>query len=278
MGGNQSINQTNVQTVSNKISQVSNEQCLNLCLNEGDINIKIIDSDVGNITIQKGCAINSSSCVLKAALDTDLINDLSSSQDSRQTELQGPFTVLTELLGGGNQTVNQNNYQAISNESSQQMNSLCRTSAISSNPIVVDIEQSKVKNLNIDNMDQINKSQCVIDNMSKFYAQNSESNSQSAHQTQAGLLSLIIIAIVIIAVVFLATRHRHHILRDLAILVSKSTKGAKELLNKNKNKNNVTASGQAQNVKKPVPAQTPAQAPAPPRENEGINLNTLLGL
>ena len=198
MGGNQSINQSNDQLISNAISQVSNGQCINQCVESGAFTINITDSDIGNFNIKKGCNINSASCNLKASLDSSLTNDLSDTQKSKQSDLEGPFTLLSEMMGGGNQSIDQTNYQAISNEASQQMNSLCLTQAIDSSPVTVNVTDSKIKNFKQDYTTSIGKSTCTIDNMAKFYAQNSETNTQSASQTRAGIGALIALIIVVI--------------------------------------------------------------------------------
>lgn len=209
MGGQLSINQNNYQVTSNKISQISNEECINYCDNTSDINTTIINSNIGLAKIGGVCLVDSPSCVLKAALDTDLINKLSNTQSASIADLTGIFSFLNNLTSAGD-TINQSNYQGITNEATQQMNSLCLNTATVGGTISTLVVGSKVKELDIGKTGHTTKSNCVIDNMSRFYAQNDETNDQSAKITRMSMIILIIIFILIIIVVLHSLKHKNH--------------------------------------------------------------------
>jgi hypothetical protein len=211
MGLSLSIQENSVENVSNQISQLSNEYCINFCTNDTSITLNIDNSEIGNIKIDTACFVDSASCNLKSSLDSTLINSLSNFQKGDITDLSGPFTFLDALarIGGGD-NIDLNNYQNISNESTQQMNSICQTNATSTGPILINLDNDKVENLIVDKKAGISKSNCVIDNMSKFYAQNSEKNSQVATITRAGILAILALIIAIAIVIKLLTHHSSH--------------------------------------------------------------------
>ena len=80
-GGNSKLNvQESVQKATNKIIQSSEQNCINVCLISSEINVTVINSNVGTINIEQFCFINGVSCSLKASLETEVMNNLSSSQ------------------------------------------------------------------------------------------------------------------------------------------------------------------------------------------------------
>lgn len=209
MGSTLSINQSNYQNVSNQISQISNEECINYVTNDTNIITNIKDSTFGNIEISEIALLNSPSCILKASLDSQLVNTLASSQTGDITDISGLFTFLDSLTGSAD-GINQDNYQNIVNESTQQMNSLCLNYAVTQGSIINNIEDSKARNLIITSNATSDKSKCVIDNMTKSYISNSEDNSQTAKITKMGILALLIIGIIVVAIVFVIVHHKKH--------------------------------------------------------------------
>lgn len=211
MGQNLSINQSSYENVSNQVSQISNEECINFCSNDTNFIVNQTGGDIGNLKIGQGCFINSPSCVLKASLDTELINTLSNIQKSEISTPGGIFGALDQLASIGNsESIDESNYQNIVNQSTQQMNSLCMNHVDVGGTIVYNISGGRVKNLILGKKGQISKSRCVIDNMSKFYAQNSETNEQTAkiEKTAIGAGLLLIILIIIIGLV--SKHHKKH--------------------------------------------------------------------
>lgn len=211
MGLTLSINQSDIQNTQNKISQISNEECINYCTNDSNIKINISGSEGGNIDIGGACFIDSPSCILKSSLDGDLINTLSNKQSGNITDAGGIFSALDALarIGGGD-NINQNNYQNITNEITQQMNSLCNTFETVGGDITLNIDGSKFRNLTVGKTGKISKSQCVIDNMSKFYVQNNETNEQKAKITRMGMGLIILAIILIIIIIMFSHHHKSH--------------------------------------------------------------------
>jgi len=208
MGQNTSINLSSYQETANDISQISNEQCINLCTDSANINVSITNSDVGNLTIKEGCFINSPSCVLKASLDSTLINKLSSTQDASITS--GLFAFLDDLAEiGSNKQISENSYQKTYNKVTQQLNSLCMTHNDTSGNIVVNINNAKVQNYLNDKTAEATKSSCIIDNMAKNYIENDLTNTQKASISTGtiGLGMLLLLAIV--AIIVMTHRKKH---------------------------------------------------------------------
>lgn len=217
MGLSLSITQNDEQSISNQISQISNEQCINVCTNDGSIDIDISGGKVEGINITDACFINSASCNLKSSLDSKLINSLSSKQKGDITDISGLFTLFDDLARiGGADDITQNNYQDISNQATQQMNSICLTPATENRPVVIDISGGNTGFINIDNSATISKSQCVIDNVSKFYAQNSEVNDQTAKILRFGIGLILALLAVLILAAFILHHHRNQHKLDLS--------------------------------------------------------------
>ena len=215
MGLSLSIEQSNYQNTSNQISQISNEECINYVTDGTEIIVNIDGGTYGNIEINDIALLNSPSCILKASLDSDLINKLSSKQNADITDIAGLFTALDALarIGGGDD-ISQDNYQNIMNEATQQMNSLCLNYTESSKPIILSLEDAKVRNLVVNKTAESSKSNCVIDNMSKMYISNDESNDQTAKITRFGIGMILALAALILALGFVFHHHRKHGLGD----------------------------------------------------------------
>lgn len=209
MGGGLSIHQSNYQVTSNKISQVSNEECINYCTNLTNINVNLNNVHVGLAKIGGACFVDSPSCVLKSSLDTELINKLSNTQSASIADLTGLFSFLNNLTSAGDD-INQSNYQGITNEATQQMNSLCLNTSTVGGTITYIANGGSIRELDLGKTGHTTKSDCVIDNMSRFYAQNDETNDQSAKITRMSMIILIIIFVLIIIVVLHSLKHKKH--------------------------------------------------------------------
>jgi hypothetical protein len=209
MGQNQSITQSNTQQTINNISQISNEKCVNLCLNESSFKIDIEGSKTGNINVGEACAINGTSCVLKAAFSQTLVNKLANVQKGSVSDEEDFSNFLNTLAeAGSNQSVDQNNYQAVTNNSTQQLNGLCMNKAENSGkPVVLKIINDKTGNINLSNTQQVSNTQCTITNTGTASVTNDLSNSQSASLTREGMFGgmMLIAAIVAVALIL---RHK----------------------------------------------------------------------
>lgn len=211
MGLSLSIDQSNYQKTSTDISQISNEECINYITNDSQIITNIDNSTIGNLTIEELALLNSPSCILKASLDSSLVNTLSNKQSAQITDMAGLFTALDALARiGGSDSISQENYQIISNESTQQMNSLCANYSTTQGAIINNIENSKVRNVYITSNAESDKSSCIIDNMTKSYISNNESNDQSAKITRMGIMGIILMLLLVAALIFVMRHHKKH--------------------------------------------------------------------
>lgn len=211
MGLSMSINQSNYQETSNQISQISNEECINYVTNDTEIVVNIDGGSYGNIDISAIALLNSPSCILKASLDSSLINTLSNKQSAQITDMAGLFTALDALARiGGSDSISQSNYQKIMNESTQQLNSLCKNYSGAEEPIILNLTDAKVRNINIKKLAESNKSDCVINNMVKSYISNNETNDQTAKITRMGIMAIILLIIIIIIIGVVMRHHKKH--------------------------------------------------------------------
>ena len=209
MGQNVSINLNSYQKASNDISQISNENCINLCTDDTNIILNMTDFTAGNITIKTGCFINSPSCILKSSMDSSLINNLKSEQDGSITS--GAFAFLDDLAElGSSKSINESNYQETVNKVTQQLNSLCMSHNSVSGDVLLNMDEGSVKNLIIDKTKNgTNKSQCVIENMAKSFVQNDLTNKQKA-SISTGTIGLGMLALLaIVAIIMLRHRKKH---------------------------------------------------------------------
>lgn len=189
------INEANIQSTSTINQQSSQENCINANIATENVQISAVSSLIEGNNFSNVIMNNNSSCNLKASLQSAITNKLASKQKSTQFDVPGPFTILSDLLGGGD-SINETNRQTISNEVTQAMNSLCQNNNTA--PKVVDLVVNNTKLINNDfsNYIKSNKTQCIIDNMSSFYAQNSEANTQTATQVRIGAIVFIVLIIV----------------------------------------------------------------------------------
>ena len=211
MGQNQSITQTNAQQVTNNISQISNEKCVNLCIEGAGFNINIENSTVGNIDIEESCAVNGTSCILKASFSQDIVNDLANIQkgDIKDEEDFSNFlNTLAEI--GSNQSVNQSNYQGVTNNSTQQLNGLCMNKAGNTGtPTILNIINGKAGNIKLSATDSVSNTQCAITNLGTDKFTNDLSNSQTASLTREGMFGALGF-LILIAIVVAMTSHKKH--------------------------------------------------------------------
>lgn len=201
MGGGLSIEQADTQNISNKISQSSIEQCSIANTASQNININATGGSLNNDNFKNGILSNNTSCALKASFSTTLLNNLNNTQGATQIDIPGIFTILNSLAGNKDD-INQSNAQNISNEATQAMNSLCQNNDTAPQVINIDTKGANINNTTFGNFVKSNKFSCTLTNMAAFYAQNSETNSQSAVQVQIDSMVFIaiIIAIAVIAV------------------------------------------------------------------------------
>jgi len=184
MGGNySSIVNNDTQKISTTIAQISNEECLNTCLTgDNKLNITIIGTTFnGNIDYVEACYINGASCVLKSTVSNTLINNQTSKQQGNIKNEEDPFDFLNELIPSSD-NINQSNFQSVSDNVSQMINSTCQNSTdVSDNDLNITLEDDTVNgNINLTLRGSSTNSKCVINNMTKNYVDNSQYSSQVA--------------------------------------------------------------------------------------------------
>jgi len=215
MGQSYSIYQSSFQGVENKISQISNQYCVNLCLNANETNDIILSggSVYGSVTINSGCVISGASCILKSSLDDTLINDLSNKQKGSFSEQDGPFGFLESLAEIGSDTgITQQNYQQITNDITQSMNSTCgnKSETFNQNNIIDATNENIYGNVTINSIKRVTNSKCISTNMAKNYVDNNVSNDQTATIARTSCIAAIISAIISIlilgAIIFVAMK------------------------------------------------------------------------
>jgi hypothetical protein len=200
MGGGLSIEQSDKQSTSNTVSQESIERCSIAQGATQSIHINAQGGSIDNDNFNNGILSNSASCALKASLTSTLINTQSNTQGATQVDIPGIFTVLSDMVGS-NDDINQSNSQNIANQATQLMNSLCQDNQTAPQTININLNNTSLDNTTFNNFVKSNKFNCVLDNMSSFYAQNSQTNSQVA--TQIRIDSMVFIALIIAAAVVL---------------------------------------------------------------------------
>ena len=199
MGGGSSIFQNNYQDINNDIIQQSKAFCVNICLQDNNVqNIVINNSDIsGNVTIKNGCAITGASCILKSSLSDDVINKQKNQEKADISKLVGPMTILDDIVGGSDE-IDQTNYQQITNNITQSLLSVCNFRAdTSSNIDIIDIDNDNISGtVNIDRQSVVSNTKCTQTNMVKNYLQNSQSNSMVAKIEKIGCCALLGLALV----------------------------------------------------------------------------------
>ena len=216
MGQNQSITQTNTQQTINNIAQISNEKCVNLCIESSGFNIHIENSTVGNIDITESCIINGTSCILKAAFSQDVLNQLANIQKGSVTDEEDFSNFLNTLAEtGSSQNINQNNYQEVTNNSTQQLNGVCMNKAENSGPpTIISLNNDKAGNIKLSATDAVSNTQCAITNLGTDKFTNDLSNSQSASLTREGMFGALGF-LILIAILVALTSHKKHTQKGL---------------------------------------------------------------
>jgi hypothetical protein len=207
MGQSTSIVQKNIQETMNDISQISRQHCINACTASQNVEFVAIDSDLGNITFDTQCYISGASCNLKASLDSSLINRQASEQVGDISREDDLFTIFSDFARiGSRDSITQENYQKIVNSITQDLFQLCENRADAQGSFATFLLRTKTKDININNVANVNNTQCTLINMSKSYVENDQDNSQDASISRTGslsglfgLLAVIFIGIFVIA-------------------------------------------------------------------------------
>ena len=167
----------------------------------------------GSVTINTGCVISGASCILKSSLDNTLINDLSNKQKGSFSEQDGPFGFLESLAEiGSNTDITQQNYQQVTNDITQSMNSTCgnKEETYNQNNIIDATNENIYGNVTINAVQRITNSKCISTNMAKNYVDNNISNDQDATISRTSCIAAIISAIISIlilgAIIFVAMK------------------------------------------------------------------------
>ena len=215
MGQSYSIYQKSFEGIENNVSQISNQSCVNLCATSGQLNeIKLSGGNVyGTVSINTGCIISGASCILKSSLDDTLINQQTNKQKGSYSEEDGPFGTLEALAEIGSSTkINQSNYQQITNNITQTMNSLCanKNDNFSQNNIIDASNENIYGNVSINSIHRVSTSKCISTNMAKNYVDNSQTNDQVATIAKtsciASIISSIVSILVLGAIIFTALK------------------------------------------------------------------------
>jgi hypothetical protein len=193
MGANTSIFENSVQETNTRVAQISNENCVNACVNSNDNSvIKITNTTInGDINFSSACLISGAGCTLKSSLDSSLINSQASQQDAKIDDENNIFTLFNQLFDiGSSDSINENNYQAITNEVTQVLNSTCQNNQeITDDSLAVILTNDNVNgDINLSEKGTITNTQCIITNMAKSYVKNDQKNSQTATITKGGCL------------------------------------------------------------------------------------------
>lgn len=206
MGGGMSIEQKNNQDIEADITQETSARCIVTQKATQKINVTIDTSNVSNASFGNTITSNESSCALKSSLNSKVLNNLKDKQGATQIDVPGLFTALNSLTGNQN-NINQANSQLISNQASQLINSLCQNNKFATQDVSLRIVNSTVNGFKVNNIIGSNKFNCIIQNTSSYFNQNSESNTQTATQVKIDSMIFIILIIVIGVVAVLAMKY-----------------------------------------------------------------------
>lgn len=206
MGGQQSSESlVDNQSMTNRINNISNENCINACDSDiSNLHMDIEDSDIeGNVSISSVCNILGASCVLKSSLSTSLHNTQKSKQSADAMQEQDPLSLLGSLFGGPSSSVDETTNQSVANRVSNIINSTCQNKSVQKlTGINVQMIGDKVGgNVNITADGGITNTECILNNISRTAITNDQSNSQSAKIMQGSPLLYAIIGLVIVAVI-----------------------------------------------------------------------------
>lgn len=211
MGSSQSITNKSTQAIRNDIVQKASQHCVYTCNKTGGSqSVEIIDSDIlGDIKLENTCFLSGNSCTLKSSLDSTLLNSLSSVQEGAISAGDNPFDVaaiIGKLTGDRKEIINENS-QFITNDISQNMDSLCgyNVNDIDNVQRVYYKNATHTGDTTIANINENSKNNCISNNMAKMYTENSASNTQKAKiegnkclQSLAAVIGLLLGGIVVI--------------------------------------------------------------------------------
>ena len=201
MGGGMSIEQQNDQSIRSSINQEIMTRCVLSYQATSNVSMTLKGGTANNVTIGNSIVSNDSSCALKSSLNSTVINNLKSQQGATQFDVPGIFTVLSDLTGSRDD-INQNNSQKIANQATQLINSLCQDNKLATKNVNITAIDENINNLNVNNLIGSNKFNCILENTSSYYNQNSESNTQKATQVRIDsmIFIVLIIAVSIVAI------------------------------------------------------------------------------
>ena len=193
MGSNTSIFQNSEQDTNTRVAQISNENCVNACITDNNNTvIKITNTTInGDINFSSACLISGAGCTLKASLDSTLINTQADKQDADIDDENNIFTLFNQLFDiGSSESINQDNYQSITNEVTQMLNSTCQNDQeITNDSLAVILSSDNINgDVNLSEKGTITNTQCIITNMGKSYVKNNQKNSQTSNITKGGCL------------------------------------------------------------------------------------------
>ncbi len=191
MGQSNSINQSSYQDTENQINQISNQTCTTTCLADINASITIKNNKNYNVNIKDGCFVTGSSCTLKAALNNSLTNTQS---DSEKGQISGGDNPLP-MPNFGSNDINQENYQKIGNQVTQDMNSLCQLHSESNINKPILLENNDGGSYNLELQSKITNQSCIIENAASSKITNSQTNTMSATIVGVDCLSAIMHAV-----------------------------------------------------------------------------------
>ena len=192
---NQTVRQN--QEVSNKVLQVSQQNCSASCTAYQDNNtIIIIDSKTGDLGLNNVCTIDNFSCTINNYFESNIDSILKSMADQNVQASSG-FTFDFRL---SNQTVDLN--QLIENSVTQIQKSSCQVSTfVEQNGNFVYAENSTTGNVVLNNEGNVSNSSCKLDNTAKSTTDADETSESSQAAKFTSALAMFIILIVIIVII-----------------------------------------------------------------------------
>ncbi len=216
MGSNTSIFENSEQETNTRVAQISNANCVNACVDSNNSEvIKITNTTInGDINFSSACLISGAGCTLKSSLDSTLLNTQANKQDADIDDENNIFTLFNQLFDiGSSEGITENNYQSISNEVTQMLNSTCQNDQeITNNSLTVILDNDNINgDINLTEKGTITNTQCILTNMGKSYVKNDQKNSQTATITKGGCLGgLGALAGVLILFIILKLFHSDH--------------------------------------------------------------------
>lgn len=212
------------QQIINNVLQISNEKCVNTCVNLTENDITIISNSTisGNVDFSQKCTIQGVSCVLQSYLDSNIENITNSiSQQEQMVETD----ILSIDFGKYSETVNVQ--QQIANNISQMSSEACKTSVSNDqehNLIVLTGDTiggdfTKAQNGIITN------SSCVLNNVVSQQITNEESSKSTQSITKGSVLLFAIQAIIAVAILIAALVVTVVLLKSVTRIATKGKSG-----------------------------------------------------